>query len=159
MAMDTVDTQVAINQSVLKAILVGGFVAGLLDILFAFVANGMKGITPDIVLKAVAAGIFGREAYTGGAGMATLGAIFHFGIMLIIAAIYVAAWRKISQLRISVIASGLACGVTVFIVMNYVVLPLSNFPGRAPTNIQQFCAMLFLVGLPITFATKRYAPS
>ena len=81
----------------LKVILVAGLVAGTLDILAAFVQtyiNTRKG--PDIVLKYIASGVFGRkEAFGGGDSMIIWGLLFHFIIAMAFAAFFCFSLSKL----------------------------------------------------------------
>jgi hypothetical protein len=53
--------------------------AGTLDIVAACIrAYTANGVTPDRVLQYIAAGVFGKSAYTGGYGMMAWGLFFHF---------------------------------------------------------------------------------
>lgn len=143
------------------AVAAGGFAAGLLDILFAFVNSGLRSVPPETVLQAVASGIFGKAAYSGGAVMALTGALLHFGMTMVMAAIFVFAYRRIATLRSHVMIAGLTYGAAIFFVMKFVVLPLSNFPGKGagPFNPYNFAAHILLVGLPIALAARQWGTS
>ena len=74
----------------LKTILWSGFVAGALDILGAIVIYSFimgKG-TPEQILQSVASGVFGKDAFAGGATMAVYGLLFHFIIAYCFAIAY-----------------------------------------------------------------------
>lgn len=143
-----------------KAILAGGFAAGLLDIIFAIVNSATRGIPADKVLQAVASGIFGRDAYSGGVAMAALGTLFHFAMTTVMAALFVFAWRRLSVIRTHAIVIGLAYGVAIYFAMKWIVLPLSHFPpgGKGPINPLGLLAHVILVGLPIAVAARRWGP-
>ena len=71
-----------------KAILLGGLVAGILDITFAFIFYyALRGSTPIRILQSVASGALGAKAFAGGAETAALGAFFHFLIATTAAAV------------------------------------------------------------------------
>ena len=62
-----------------KAILVGGLIAGALDITYAFILWWLRAqVTPMQILQSVATGLLGKASYDGGAGTAILGAFLHF---------------------------------------------------------------------------------
>ena len=91
--------------------MIGGAAAGVLDILYAFVVYGplSYGLTPVQVLQSVAAGWIGRDASRdGGLATAALGLATHF-----------------KTLTAEPIVSGLLYGLILYVVMNYVVVPLS----------------------------------
>ena len=54
----------------LRAIAVGGSIAGALDILFAISFAAYGGRTPVWLLQTVATGLLGKDAYSGGWGAA-----------------------------------------------------------------------------------------
>ena len=106
----------------LLAILLGGFIAGTLDIGAAALINF---VSPIPVLRFIAGGLLGKSAVAGGASIVFLGLILQWAMSLIIAAAFVVASRWLPILQRRWIVSGLAYGVVVFFVMNYVVMPLS----------------------------------
>ena len=73
----------------LRAIVVGGLIAGALDITYAIVSSRFHGVNAVTILQSVASGLQGQTAYEGGTTSAILGLILHFAMMLLIAAIYV----------------------------------------------------------------------
>jgi hypothetical protein len=52
--------------STTRAILTGGALGGLLDILFAISFAGYNGLPPERLLQIVASGALGKAAFTGG---------------------------------------------------------------------------------------------
>ena len=148
-----------------KAILVGGLIAGALDITYAFILWWLRAqVTPMQILQSVATGLLGKASYDGGAGTAILGAFLHFFNALVVAAIFVGASRIWPVLARRATLFGPLYGIGVYLVMNYVVLPLSAFPPRtrppAPVVwITGVLAHMFLIGLPIALAAKRAVPS
>ena len=61
------------HRSVLWAVLVGGSIAGTLDILFAISFAGYNGVPPAGLLQTVASGLLGNAAFSGGIPIAALG--------------------------------------------------------------------------------------
>lgn len=147
-----------------KAILVGGLVAGALDITYAFVLWGLRAAVPPVrILQSVASGLLGKSAYEGGAATALLGALLHFGIAFAIAAVYVGASRFWPALARRATRFGPLYGIGVYLVMNYIVIPLSAFPrsGRSPAPVVWITGVLvhmFLIGLPIALTARRTQP-
>lgn len=140
--------------------LIGAFIAGALDIGYAIAVWGLRGAEPAAVLKGIASGLYGRAAYDGGAAMATLGLSLHFFILFCAALVYFAATRWLPVFIRHAVLGGLAFGLGMFLVMNYVVVPLSAAPFGPPAGWMYFgaiCAHLFLVGLPIALAARRAA--
>ena len=108
--------------NVLKSLVYGGLVAGTIDIGAASLINT---INPLVILQAIASGLLGRAAFQGGAGVMVLGLLLQWGMSILIAAFFTIAANKWPSLARRWILWGTLFGVVVFIVMNYVVVPLS----------------------------------
>lgn len=149
------------GRSALKTIVTAGLVAGALDILYAFIIWGLRGVTPIRIGQSVAAGLLGRDAAVGGGtttGLFGLGV--HFVLAIIMAAIYYAAARNIRLLVDRAVPFGIAYGLALYGAMNYIVLPLSAIGkagGGGPLyiTITGILVHMFLVGLPIALITRR----
>ena len=150
------------GRSALKTIVFAGLIAGALDILYAFIIWGLRGVTPIRIGQSVAAGLLGREAAVGGGtttGLFGLGV--HFVLAIIMAAIYYAAARNIRLLVDRAVPFGIAYGLALYGAMNYIVLPLSAIGrtggGGAPLyiTITGILVHMFLVGLPIALFTRH----
>ena len=144
----------SVPRAVLRTIIIAGFTAGTIDIAAACLIN-MRSLM--VILQAIASGLLGRASFQGGAFAAVLGLILQWAMSCLIAAIYVLVVRRMALLRRNWIASGVAFGCIVFIVMNYVVVPLSAV-GHAPrftaaTFAENLLAMV-LFGLIIAFIDK-----
>lgn len=151
------------NSPALRAILMGGLIGGALDITYAFILWGLRGVSPIRIGQSVAAGLLGRETSVGG-GVATglLGLGLHFAIAIIMAAVYYAAATKLPILWKRAAVLGPLYGLGLYGVMNYVVIPLSAIGGKpgggggpAYIWITGILVHMFLVGLPIALFTRR----
>lgn len=137
-----------------ETIVYGGLAIGILDALDASIFFTLYYDIPFTrVWQGVAAGILGGPASaTGGWSTALLGLFLHFVIAFIVAAVYYAASRNVPFLIRQPLISGLAFGVIVNFLMQYVVIPLSEVGGPAPFSLWPFLNGLighaFLVGLP-----------
>jgi hypothetical protein len=138
-----------------RAIGVGGLIAGTLDLLQAGILFGW-----DIPL-AIAGGLLGRQAFQGGVGTYILGVLLHFFIALSAATIYYAASRRLVFLKEHPLVCGLFFGAAVEEVMNLAVLPLSALHARGPYKLHDLLLGLLVhmvvVGLPISFSIRRFA--
>lgn len=149
------------SRRALRTIVAAGLVAGVLDITYAFIIWGLRGVTPLRIGKSIAAGLLGREAaIAGGAGVGLLGLLLHFIMATIIAAIYYGAARNFRLLVDKAVPCGIAYGLAIYGVMNYVVMPLSaigSTGGGGPTYIviTGILVHMFLIGLPIALITRR----
>lgn len=141
----------------LKAVLLGGLAAGILDITYAIVVSRLlRGTSAMTVLQSVASGLLGQDAYDGGAATAALGLFLHFIIAFSAAAAYVLASRKLPSLIQRPYLWGALYGMAFYLFMNFVVLPLSAFPHKLsfpPLVLARGLAgHIVCVGLPIALA-------
>ncbi|HEU5131578.1 MAG TPA: hypothetical protein VFT26_05720 [Pyrinomonadaceae bacterium] len=112
-----------------QPILLGGLVAGTLDICAAFLTAWLRrGVTPGAVLRFVASGLLGPAAFTGGSKTAAIGLALHFLIATGATIVFYLASRKLRFLVERPVHFGLLYGVAVYLFMNFVVLPLSLVP-------------------------------
>ena len=152
-------------RKLLQPILIGGLIAGALDITYAFIFSYLRsGRTPAFILKSVASGALGRDAFQGGAKVAALGLAFHFLIALIAAAVFVLASRALPFLTTHAIISGVIYGLCVYAVMNCVVLRVSaihatTWPWAYPKSvlIGGLLIHIFGIGLPIALVNRHYS--
>jgi hypothetical protein len=138
-------------------IFLGGTLAGVLDILAAFLMSWPR-VAPVRVLQYIASGALGPAAFRGGLATAAAGLAFHFVIAFGAAAAYVTASHRWPLLRTRPVACGIAYGVVVYAVMQLVVLPLSRVDRATPTwsSILTMVAIhIVCVGLPIALVTRQ----
>lgn len=151
----------ASSRRLLYAILIGGTAAGIIDIVYAIVSVGMRGRSAQWVLQSVASGLLGSEAFNGGWGAAALGLAAHFVIAIGAATVFSLACTRLPVLWKYWVVAGVLFGIGVYLVMNFVVLPLSAVPFKI-TYTLSVLAMGFLshglgVGLPIAAACRLFA--
>lgn len=144
--------------SKLTTILLAGFVTGILDILNAFASLSAHGETVEGVLKYIAAGVVGPAAMQGGVEMAWLGLFCHFALTMAIAAVFLFAALRFNALTTHPWLWGTVYGVLTWIVMAYVVVPMSAAPGwKLPEGwsiVSGLMSHSFYVGLPIAYITR-----
>jgi hypothetical protein len=140
-------------------VLAGGLVAGTLDILYACAFWALKRQVPvQRILQSVAAGLLGKASFDGGARTAALGLALHFLIALTMSVTYFGVARRWSLLWRRPWLCGAAYGVLLYIVMNYVVVPLSAAgPGsKDPLWVTLSIAVhALLVGVPCAVFARR----
>lgn len=150
-------------KNALAAILIGGAVAGALDITYACVHYGLVyDIAPTRIFRSVASGVVGKEAArAGGFDLAMLGLFLHFLLTTIMAAFFVAWTLMVPDLNRWPLLSGPTYGLAIFAAMQFVVLPLSaNGGGDHPTGQFLIGGLLihaFGVGLPIALVARWFA--
>ena len=141
-----------------RAILLGGFTAGLFDFIYPTVKTVLAGGSWMQPWKGVASGLLGRSAHEGGLGIVILGAALHFFICLAAAAMLWFILRRLTWLPRQWIVLGIGYGVAFLAVMNWVVLPLSQI-GRPIYPLESLHITAFwhivLVGLPTAWFISR----
>lgn len=146
----------------LRAIVWGGLLCGVLDALFAVVLwNAMRDVAPLRVLQAIAAGLLGPESFQGGVATGALGLALHFVIAFGAAVTFVSATRILPVLAKRPLLSGALFGVAVYFFMNLVVLPLSATPPKAfppPFFVVGLLGHIAFVGWPIALAAYWSSP-
>jgi uncharacterized membrane protein YagU involved in acid resistance len=144
-----------------RAIIAGGLAGGAGDLLFAIAWAGAHGMAPRKLLQVIASGWFGQAAFDGGWNTAAVGVASHFGIALVVAALFSLLAARMPRLLERPLVSGMALGVATFLVMRLVVLPLSAFPFPVKLfTLGAGCDLLshmFLFGAPIAFARRYFA--
>lgn len=141
---------------VMKSLIYGGLIAGTVDIGAASIINALN---PLIILQAIATGLLGRASFQDGAGSMVLGLLLQWGMSILIAAFYTLAANRWPVLARRWFLWGTLYGVVVFIVMNYVVVPLSAAPFK-PTHalswfVENGLAML-VFGWIIAYTANRF---
>lgn len=137
--------------SPLRAILCGGLTVGILDGLDAVIFFGLRGAPPARIGQAIAAGLLGKAAFQGGAATALLGLGLHFVVATCIAAVYILASRGLPDLARRPFLWGPLYGIVAYLVMNFVVIPLSaasNNHKPAIVVVNGLLVHIFGVGLP-----------
>jgi hypothetical protein len=134
-------------------ILVGGGIAGLLDMTSAYITFGRY------MPIGIAGGLVGAAGRHVSISQYILGLCIHYFIAFSAAAVYCLASRKLEFLREHFIVCGLFYGIAVFLVMQLVVLPLSAYHAMGPYQyrglVQGLLAHMFLIGLPISTSLRN----
>ncbi len=143
------------QRSAMTAILLGGLTAGTIDIGSPALVNWRS---PVFILHAIAGGLLGTSTFSDGAPAAVLGLFLQWAMSLVIVAVYVAAGGGFPMLGRFWIAGGLAYGVGIFFVMNYVVVPHSAygmFPHFTPLKAGESLLAMLLFGMIVTFFSGK----
>lgn len=146
-----------IRLSPARAVVYATLVVGILDAADALIFFGLKGVTPTRIFQSIASGLLGRAAFSGGLRTALLGVGLHFIIAFLIVWTFLVASRYIRILRRAPVWSGLIYGVAVYLVMNFVVVPLSA-AGRGPLSwpvvVNGVLIHMLGVGLPTSLLVR-----
>jgi uncharacterized membrane protein YagU involved in acid resistance len=143
---------------VLKCSVYAGLIAGTVDIVAASLINTAN---PLIILLAIASGLLGKAAFHGGGGVMLLGLVLQWVMSIIIAGIFTLAAARIPALARRWVLSGALYGVVVFIVMNFVVVPLSVAaikPGWALSamSVAKNLVAMLVFGWLVAYAANRF---
>jgi hypothetical protein len=144
-----------------RTVILAGLIAGSLDILSAFTDYYIRtGKGPEGVLRFIASGVFGKDAFTGDSIMIWLGLLLHFVIAFAFTTVFFILYPRVKFLHISIILTAFIFGMFAWLIMNLVVVPLSNTPKIPFNPIYAIKAMLILIcmiGLPLSSrALKSY---
>jgi hypothetical protein len=143
--------------------LIGGFIAGLLHLVI------LQGIVFGLILKTpivsslqfAASGLIGDAAFAGGLATALLGLVLDFIMITIMAGVFIFSVDRIPLLRRNVIVGSLLYGFAIFIVMNFIVLPLSAAPTLPAPPLWLLIVLILqhnlLIGLPVGILVQRNA--
>ncbi|HZQ92523.1 MAG TPA: hypothetical protein VFA60_12070 [Terriglobales bacterium] len=139
-------------------IFAAGLTCGVLDLTAAFVTAYLRaGVGPVRILKGIASGALGQAAFSGGWEIAALGAGFHFLIAFTAAAVFYFASRRLHFLTGRAVIWGIVYGVAVYLVMYWIVQPLSLLrrPAFNPTSHAiAIVTHMLCVGLPIALVVR-----
>ncbi len=145
----------------LQIYLATALIAGTFDITYAITFSYWRsGVSPERLLQSVAAGWFGRDAaFAGGGATAAAGLGFHYFIAFTITAIFFVAAANLRWLTSRPVLAGAIYGIGVYVVMNWVVIPLSRIGPRpfppASVFVTGILVHMFLIGTPIALGARR----
>ncbi|HEX6899706.1 MAG TPA: hypothetical protein VF789_08335 [Thermoanaerobaculia bacterium] len=147
-----------------QALLFGTLTVGTLDILDAFLFFYLyREVSPIRILQSIAAGVLGRESFQGGIPTAALGLLLHYFIAFMVVLTYWLASRRMPGLAHRPLLYGLLYGLAVYVVMNFVVVPLSaagsgiRIPAT-PVLINGLLIHALGVGLPSALFARAASP-
>jgi hypothetical protein len=137
-----------------------GLVAGTLDITENIVFNAFRGITAWRIFQYIASGILGRHSFQMGWTSVGLGVAIHYAIALVWTTIFYVAATKFIGLTRRPILTGIIYGIIVYLVMTFLVVPLTAVPPRPAAvslvnRINAVLALVFCIGLPIALLVRK----
>ena len=142
-------------------IFLAGLIAGTLDILAALFIYAiiLQKTTAIKILQSIASGVFKQDAYNH-SQMAWYGLGFHFIIAMIFSWFYFTVYPYLPFLKKSALLSGFLYGIFVWIIMNFIVLPII-FPILPAKHLDfplilSILILIFCVGFPIAFIARKF---
>lgn len=140
-----------------------GLVAGTLDIGENLIFNAFRRVTPKMVFQYIASGLIDGRSFIMGGDSVALGVAIHYAIAMSWTVIFYLLSRKLLVLTRHAAISGIVYGGIVYVIMNFLVLPLTRVP-HAPkamtlaSRISGVLALLFCIGLAIALFIRKFAP-
>lgn len=134
-----------------------GILDGLAAILHAFLRTGTS---PERIFRYISSALLGETAYSGGNGMIALGIFLHFVIAFTWSAVFFTAYPRWRLLQRNKWLVGFGYGIFVWLMMTFVVLPLTALPAITlhwRGAIIGILIHMFAVGLPIVVMTRRWS--
>lgn len=142
----------------LSWLLLGCLLVGSADLLFAWSFWAGKGVGFVDILHSIARGWYGKASGDSGATGALVGAVSHYAIVFGMLLAYWLAARLYAGCTRQVVLPGAAYGLLLYLVMNFVVLPLSAAGLPKFDNlawVASSIAMHMLIGVLIAWFAKK----
>lgn len=135
--------------------LTAGILVGTLDITAACIQYFIKtGKGPANVLKFVASGVFGKEAFTGGEQMIYWGLLFHYMIAISFAFFFFLIAPVLQSITNNRILTGIAYGIFTWAISTQVIVRFSNTP-KSDFNITgalvAAAILIICIGIPLAY--------
>lgn len=135
-----------------------GLVGGAVELVIVLPSQASLGVMPGRMFQSIAGGLLGASTYVGGWQTIILGVICHFTIAVLAGLAYALAATQLPMLVRRPVLCGLGYGIIVYLVMTFVVLPLSAVPFH-PTFKPVLAAISLSVhmvafGLPIALMVR-----
>jgi hypothetical protein len=150
------------NNGLWRNIILAWLLVGTLDITCASIQTLIYGRDVINLFKFVASGFFGEEASKGGMEYAFYGLAFHYFIAFSWTTLFFLVYPKLKLWSINRIVTGIGYGLFIWLVMNRVVLKLSNippFPFRLMSAVIGASILIVAIGIPLSFLANRFYSS
>ncbi len=151
---------VPVKKNKAAVILLSGLLVGTLDITAActdyYIATG-KG--PAGVLRYVASGVFGQDAFSGGDSMGVWGLFFHYIIAFSFTIFFFWLYPRIKLMTEYPILTAIIYGVFMWIITARIIVPLSNTPKGTFVwwkAIKAAAILIVMIGLPLSFIGRKH---
>jgi len=135
-----------------------GIAAAVIEMVFVLPIQEFLGASPVVVFQSIASGALGEAAFHEGLAAAGLGLGVHLFISLVAAGVYVLGALRWPALLRRAAVSGMVYGVLVYLIMTFVVVPLSAIGFRPPRSLilmlTSLAVHVFAFGLPISLVVS-----
>ena len=143
-----------------KTIFKAALIVGTLDICAAlaqfYFKTGKLPFKP--VLTFVASGLLGKYAFTNGDGMMLVGLLIHYCVATAFTIFFFLTIARTSFVKEQTVLTGILYGAFVWVVMNLLVLPITNANRLSKEFWNVTIGMLILIcciGIPLSFIAAR----
>jgi len=147
-------------KNIFRTILWAGFLVGAADIVAAILHYMIAtGKNPERVLWFIASGICGKDAYAGGSQMAVAGLLLHFLIAYAFTILFFFLYPRLNLASKNQIVIGCLYGIFIWLLMNLIVVPLSNTQKFGFSIKQTAIGVIILIvaiGIPLSFIANRF---
>lgn len=147
------------NRNIFLKVALAGLIVGTLDILAAmlhyFTITGKSGLG---VLNFIASGVFGKVAFTGGNSMMLFGLLFHYSIALAFTFFFFWIAVNVPAVLKYKLLAGASYAIFIWLVMQLIVVPLSNTPNvpfDVATALIGLAILVFCIGIPLSFFAAK----
>jgi hypothetical protein len=151
---------VALQKNNLLIILWSGLLVGTLDITAActdyYIATGKE---PEGVLRYVASGVFGQQAFTGDNRMLVWGLFFHYTIAFSFTIFFFWLYSKIKFMATYPVWTAIIYGIFMWVVTTRIIVPLSNTPKGTFVwwkAMKAAAILITMLGLPLSFIARNH---
>jgi uncharacterized membrane protein YagU involved in acid resistance len=151
------------RSSLLRSIALGGIIIGIVHLIIQeWLVFSILDKNPFIsVLQYIASAALGNASFAGGIATALLGVLFHLLTSFVIAVVFILSADRIPLLRRHAFTGSLLYSFGAFIVMNFIVLPLSAAPPLPAPTMPQLIELLIehfvVIGLPLGILVRQNA--
>lgn len=145
-----------------KAVLLTTLVAGTLDIITAHVDQIIRtGAFPSRMFYFIAGAAIGiKTAFSNGPGIILLGIFFHYFISFLFTLFFFLIFPMLSRVPHNKYLNGLLYAIFVWLIMSFIVLPLSALhnkpPGFSWQTVMGWFILAIVFGLPISLMVEKY---
>jgi hypothetical protein len=148
------------NKISILLIIKASLVTGSLDILLAC-ANAWwsAGVSPERVLKFVASGLIGKNAFQDVPAFAFLGLFIHYCIAFFWTILFFLLYPKLKHIIRDKYLQGILYGIFIWLAMNLLVLPISGTPELTfhwLDALKGTGILIIAIGLPLAFIAEKY---
>lgn len=148
------------NKTYILLIIKAGLVTGSLDILLAC-ANAWwsAGVSPERVLRFVASGLIGKNAFQDLPAFAFLGLLIHYCIAFFWTIFFFLLYPKLKSIIRNKYFQGILYGIFIWLAMNLLVLPVSRTPEITfhwLDALKGAGILIIAIGLPLAFIAGKY---